>query len=404
MSEILKPNDLNIIWASNGVATAPSTSKYLQGWVVEAPPYQTENYINQRTDITFAHINQHGMPQWDSATEYQANKSWTLGTNGALYFCKVTHINTNPVSDVSESRWRKVLDGNLVINKTQVSDFALTFLDDTSGSAVLDTLGSTSLGKNLLTATSPSAGRSFLGATSLGDGLFTAGSSGVARTLLGSSGVGDALFTSSSNAVARGVLGATSLGSNLFTSPSPISARANLGATGVGDTLFTTATPDDARISLGASAIGNALFVVPNTTSAQNLIGLVDATDTVSGKAERATDAEAITGTDDIRFLTPRKLKLGFSFTAGSIGHLSFPSWMGGFILQWGEANVGANTSQSATMARSFPSSCLQGVCSLGFQNVADTNAPKCTPSGTSLILSNSQSNTQNIRWFAIGN
>lgn len=107
MSEITKPSGINIIWASGGDKIDPGNVKYQTGWAVELPPRQWENFIQNKQDQAIAHINQHGVPVWDSATEYQANKSYTQGpTNGLVYKCVSTNINQNPETDVTNTYWK----------------------------------------------------------------------------------------------------------------------------------------------------------------------------------------------------------------------------------------------------------------------------------------------------------
>ncbi len=75
MAKIDKPlNITDTIWAAGGEAVEPSDTKKLQGWVAEIPPFQFENWLQNRNDRTVAHIVQHGISGWDSETEYQANK------------------------------------------------------------------------------------------------------------------------------------------------------------------------------------------------------------------------------------------------------------------------------------------------------------------------------------------
>lgn len=105
MANISKPLDINKIWAASGDVLAPSDTKISQGWSVEIPPRQYFNYIDGKQDQAIAHINQHGIPVWDSVTEYQANTSYVQGTNGTVYKCLITNTNVNPIGDVSNS-WR----------------------------------------------------------------------------------------------------------------------------------------------------------------------------------------------------------------------------------------------------------------------------------------------------------
>jgi hypothetical protein len=106
MPQILKPVNLSLTWASGGEILNPGDSKYQTGWQVEVPPRQWFNYLDNRQDTAIAHINQHGVPVWDSATEYQADKSYVQGvTNGTIYRCVQTHANQNPETDVTNTYW-----------------------------------------------------------------------------------------------------------------------------------------------------------------------------------------------------------------------------------------------------------------------------------------------------------
>lgn len=100
MSEITKPSDLNTIWASGGDKLDPGTTKYQTGWGAELPPRQWENFVQNKQDQAIAHINQHGIPVWDNATEYQANKSYVQGSDGRIYKALTTNTNTDPVTDL----------------------------------------------------------------------------------------------------------------------------------------------------------------------------------------------------------------------------------------------------------------------------------------------------------------
>lgn len=104
MVDIVKP-DLTNIWASGGAIVSPSDVKIQTGWTAEVPPFQWENWAQNRQDQAISHINQHGIAIWDPKTEYQANKSYAQGSNGVVYKCLLTNINVNPVGDVSGS-WR----------------------------------------------------------------------------------------------------------------------------------------------------------------------------------------------------------------------------------------------------------------------------------------------------------
>lgn len=108
MPKFNKPDSPNIIWGVNAVdggLTRPSDVKIQAGWMQEKPPYEFENYSMNRLYQGFAYYNQIGIPEWDSATEYQANKSYIQGSNGRLYKCTQTNINKNPATAGNESFW-----------------------------------------------------------------------------------------------------------------------------------------------------------------------------------------------------------------------------------------------------------------------------------------------------------
>lgn len=97
MAAITKPADINKIWSASGDILAPSDAKISQGWSVEIPPRQYFNYIDGKQDQAIAHINQYGIAVWDPVTQYQANASYTQGSDGIVYKALVTNTNINPV-------------------------------------------------------------------------------------------------------------------------------------------------------------------------------------------------------------------------------------------------------------------------------------------------------------------
>lgn len=313
MAEITKPLSLNIIWSSSGVATAPSTTKYQNGWVVEAPPYQTVNYIFNKTDKVIAHLNQFGFLGWDNETEYQADKSWTR-YNGTIYYCVQTHTNQNPSTDVNEDYWVPILTGEKFLPLSEVSAYGLDLIDSTDASA----------------------------------------------------------------------------------------ARAALGGTTTGSALFTSASASAARTTLGATATGSSVFTAASQAAARTAIGIASSSESSEGLIEIASTSEMNAGSDDTRAATPYKLKLGFSISLGTNGHFHFPSWLGGLQIKWGTVTVAGDS--SATGASGFTNDCLNGVCSLGMASAAtDYNPPKCAPSGTNLIIYNSDSSSITARYIAVG-
>lgn len=90
------------------------------------------------------------------------------------------------------------------------------------------------------------------------------------------------------------------------------------------------------------------------------LASIAQATETVAGKAEVATQAETDAGSDDSRIVTPKKLRWGFSFSLSSNGFVVFPSWLGGLIFQWNyQVNATAGQVTEFTLPITFPNSGL---------------------------------------------
>lgn len=108
MPQIIKP-DFTYKWASGGAAIAPTNVKIQTGWTAEVPPFQWENWSQNRQDLGIAHILQHGIAQWDALTEYQysANgvKSVVQGSNGVVYRAKQLNTGNNPIEDLSNTYW-----------------------------------------------------------------------------------------------------------------------------------------------------------------------------------------------------------------------------------------------------------------------------------------------------------
>lgn len=127
MVEITKPNFNNGLWASGGAIVAPSNTKIATGWTAEVPPFQWENYAQNRQDQGIAHILQHGISVWDNLTEYQAGKSYVQGSDGLLYLARTTNTGVNPVTDSSFVNWTKAFSGGLLNVQVFSSAGAFTY-------------------------------------------------------------------------------------------------------------------------------------------------------------------------------------------------------------------------------------------------------------------------------------
>lgn len=115
-----KPN-VNNVWAATGSIIAPAGAKIDQGWIAEIPDFEFENWIQNRQDQFNAHVNQYGIPVWDSVTEYIANKSYVQGSDGIIYRALTTNTNLDPTANPTD--WVRAFDPfDASYTKTEADD------------------------------------------------------------------------------------------------------------------------------------------------------------------------------------------------------------------------------------------------------------------------------------------
>lgn len=110
MANITKPSGLSNIWANGGTKIDPGAAKVNIGWVVQLPPYEYQNWVDNRQDQAIAHISQHGVPEWDGVTEYQGLLSYTQGSNGIIYKCIQTNTNKDPSNSLNSQYWAQAFE------------------------------------------------------------------------------------------------------------------------------------------------------------------------------------------------------------------------------------------------------------------------------------------------------
>ena len=109
MTLITKP-DFTYVWASGGAVVAPNDTKKQLGWVAEAPPFQYDNWLQNRQDQMLAHINQRGIAAWDALTNYEAGGlSYVQGSDGKVYKSVAasgpSSVAQNPTTDATDTYW-----------------------------------------------------------------------------------------------------------------------------------------------------------------------------------------------------------------------------------------------------------------------------------------------------------
>lgn len=130
-----------------------------------------------------------------------------------------------------------------------------------------------------------------------------------------------------------------------------------------------------ARVSVEEGAVNagkvwylaTAGIIAVGTTSLLFVDERNSATETVSGTTKIATQSDVNSGLSDAVSVTPKKLRFGFAFQSGQNGYIALPSWLGGFIIQWGSASNDPSKTTTTVFPQSFPNECFNVVV-CGFQ------------------------------------
>lgn len=87
------------IWGDTSpLLTAPSSAKIHSGWAVEKPPVEYMNWLQNRFNEFLAHVNERGIPQWDSLTTYLEG-ALVFGSDFAIYRSRAGgNLNHDPAS------------------------------------------------------------------------------------------------------------------------------------------------------------------------------------------------------------------------------------------------------------------------------------------------------------------
>ncbi|MNZ02302.1 hypothetical protein D3C78_189420 [compost metagenome] len=100
------------------------------------------------------------------------------------------------------------------------------------------------------------------------------------------------------------------------------------------------------------------------------------ASETVLGLIKVATQAQTDAGTADDVAITPKKLRYGFSIQTGASGYIALPSWLGGWICQWGTSFFNTADSVNGTL-NIFPMT-YPNTCSMVVASDYGTTSPVC--------------------------
>ncbi|EQB2599509.1 phage tail protein [Aeromonas salmonicida] len=145
------------------------------------------------------------------------------------------------------------------------------------------------------------------------------------------------------------------------------------------------------------------------------------ASETVLGMMKVATQAQTNAGTADDVAVTPKKLRMGVSYSLGSSGYIALPAWLGSFMLQWGSAGgkfgVEGSAPADITFPLAFPSAAYAVVTSCGVDSgYLDSNAEyrlckqslsvgnmSLTGVNAQIFIENYSKNGRRLYWVALG-
>ena len=92
---ILNKPDMNYgVWAEGGNIEIPSSEKVEEGWVIEKPLNETMNWLQNRQDRMLQYINERGIPEWDSRTQYPLDAF--VARSGIIYKAASPNTDNDP--------------------------------------------------------------------------------------------------------------------------------------------------------------------------------------------------------------------------------------------------------------------------------------------------------------------
>lgn len=131
-----------------------------------------------------------------------------------------------------------------------------------------------------------------------------------------------------------------------------------------------------------------------------------NATELLRGVLRVGTQAEVDAGALDDVAVTPKKLRAGFLLSATANGYIVFPTWLGGLVIQWGNASNATPSGATTPFPLAFPNECFAVYLSdIGVDAASTTSHSVRTPLSTTgfIVQTTSVSAGANYYYLAIG-
>lgn len=366
-----KPN-VNNIWANTGSVIEPAVAKVAQGWVAEIPDFEFENWIQQRQDQFNAHVNQYGIPVWDSVTEYIANKSYVQDSNGVVYRALTTNTNKNPT--VSPSDWQVAFNSFGVSYTKAESDSR--FARVTNNLSDLTNIGTARSNLSVYSKVE-SDGRYLLESNNLSD----LDSVATARANLGVYSTAD-------------VYSKTESDDRYLLETNNLSDLTNIGTARNNLSVYSKVETDSFFLSKA-----NNLADLPNDTVARNNLGVYSKTESDARYLNEASNLADVPDKAAARanLGVPSELDFNTNDLIGDDGYQEFP---GGLVFMWGRVAVGTDGEVTVTLPRSI-SFLIQVQATLTRNSAANLGVSTYSYTTTTFKIRNSDA-AQDVVWFAI--
>lgn len=156
------------------------------------------------------------------------------------------------------------------------------------------------------------------------------------------------------------------------------------------------------KITLGGAMTGN--VTLDGSADVTLTVAAIQATEAVAGGAKVATQTQSNEGADDTAYITPKKLRWGFAISLAVNGYIAFPSWLGGLVIQWGNAFISVNGT-NYLFPIAFPTAAFVLNFSTGENSTSSVEVMNITPGSlTRTGFTGNATTAANYHYIAIGN